>query len=282
MTLEEAFSKYENELIYVRGRSPNTLKSYRETIFRFAGGLTELTDIFTVDRIASYLKLRQPNISPTHMAFESTVIRSFSKWAAKRRLMESDPLEDLPPYRYEKPPPRALRWTEAEAMVENASQGSSMSKRDYALLYFILHTGCRTGEAIGATVHDLDMESGRVVFVNTKGKKPRIVYLSKSLKEVLSRYIIWRNTLWPKSEWLFPSWRGEQLDKNALTDIKKRYGITSDISRFRATAATKLLQETKDLRLVQDVLGHSSIATTERYLTVWDDDKKRAAEAMDR
>ncbi len=192
-------------------------------------------------------------------------------------LWEEDPTRlaesPVPP----RPLPRALTVSEAEGLVEAPDLRGPLGRRDRALLEFLYGTGARVSEAVGIDTEDIDLDE-RVAVVTGKGDKQRIVPLGSAAVEAISSYLDDRLALrrhGRDSGALFLNARGGRLTRQGVWKIVRKHAANAGLDPARVSphvlrhsAATHMLEGGADLRVVQEILGHASISTTQIYTRV--------------
>lgn len=167
------------------------------------------------------------------------------------------------------------------------SKGSIAPVRDSAIIQFALGSGLRVAEISNLRVEHLHFQRGsnQIVVYNGKNNKDRIVTINNNLKKNIQAYI---NYIQSKSDYLFPSERGEQLTRSGIQQIFKKWAKKAELPKrfsihsLRHTYATNLYKASGfNLRLVQKQLGHSSISTTQVYADTFDEDLENAVEKLD-
>ncbi len=224
-------------------------------------------------------------------------IRSFYDYLFKNQRIVSNVTELVPlPKVHEKPIIRLSR-EEMTAMLEVSRTGERMSKnqqkyqkltskRDFALLSLFLGTGIRVSECVGMNLQDVDLENNAFL-VTRKGGNQVILYFPPEVAEALADYMAERNgieTLPGHEEALFLSLQRRRITQRAVQNLVKKYAasaapLKSKISphKLRSTFATNLYNETGDIYLVADVLGHSSVDTTRKHYADMTDARRRMA-----
>lgn len=276
-SLEALWVQFSDELVHLRGRSPVTATKYT-TAMRLLRAYTD-QPVTAIDAGVLAGFAGSLECSDATKTYYLDALASFFKWLHRRKHIVANPFEDIDRKRPSPPPPRALRWRDALMAIERC-HGNFMSARDRTLLTFALYTGGRVSQLVALKLDDIDMEERRVTFRKHKGKHPYIVYISGAVAADLRDYLNWRTALFPDSEFLFPTRSGRQMRVRHAQAIPHRYKLQLKLHQLRHTFATQALRTTKDLRLVQELMGHVSVATTARYLTVWDDTKRRAADGL--
>ncbi|MFA0888836.1 MAG: tyrosine-type recombinase/integrase [Synergistales bacterium] len=268
----KAFCDY---LEFERGASANTVASYRADMkswFAFArssGFVEEVPDSAT---LARYLRhLAALSRSKSTIQRHAAALRTWKRFLEEEGLRPPDS-ERLPLPAKDRKLPQILGEGEIERIIQACSGTSPMDKRDRALLETVYGCGLRAGEACGLRLKDVDFE-GAVLHVTGKGDKERIVPLVGACRTVLRRYIEETRLVFrPSGDGIFITRSGKPLRREDVWRIVQKRGHQAGIplSRLhphvlRHSFATHLLRRGMDLRTLQELLGHASIGTTERY-----------------
>ncbi|KRF17871.1 recombinase XerC [Nocardioides sp. Soil797] len=287
--LPEAMAKvladYERHLANERDLTPHTVRAYLGDVASMLDHAHRLgfDDASELDlrTLRSWLaKLQSQGKSRTTIARRATAARVFTGWLFRTGRSQVDAGSLLASPKAHKPLPDVLRADEARALVEHAAEladdGSPIGIRDVAMLELLYATGMRVGELCGLDVDDLDFDR-QVARVLGKGRKERSVPFGQPAALAIKR---WLDHARPKlraegaGPALFLGARGRRIDQRAVrTLVHKRIRDVPgapDIGPhgLRHTAATHLLEGGADLRTVQELLGHSSMATTQIYTHV--------------
>jgi integrase/recombinase XerD len=283
-----AIRTYLDHLSVERGLATNTLTSYRRDLRRYQEYLEELgidsLDAVTEATVTSFLvRLREgdadhPALSSTSAARTVVAVRGFHKFAVSDGLAASDPAAGVKPPAPAKRLPKALPLADVEAILEAAgSAGTTLALRDRALLEVLYGTGARISEAVGLDVDDLDTVDGTVL-LRGKGSKERLVPVGSYALEAVDAYLVrGRPELVAAGSGtpaLFLNARGGRLSRQSawavLVRAAERAGVTRDVSphTLRHSFATHLLDGGADVRVVQELLGHASVTTTQVYTLV--------------
>lgn len=291
--VERAVRTYLDHLTVERGLAANTLSSYRRDLGRYlahlAGrGIDRLEDV-TAQTVGDFLvHLREgdeqhPPLSATSAARTVVAVRGFHRFAVADGLAERDPAAEVRPPTPTRRLPKALPLSEVEAILEAAgAAGTSLALRDRALLEVLYGTGARISEAVGLDVDDLDLELGAhrevaEVLLSGKGGKQRLVPLGSYAREALEAYLVRARPELASARSgaaLFLNARGGRLSRQSawtvLTRAAERAGVTREVSphTLRHSFATHLLDGGADVRVVQELLGHASVTTTQIYTLV--------------
>jgi integrase/recombinase XerC len=284
---------YERHLSAERDLTPHTLRAYLADV----AGLLEHArrmghdDVTSIDlrTLRSWLALQQTSgKSRTTMARRATAARVFTAWLARTRRAETDVGASLGSPKAHRTLPPVLRADEARDLIraaaELADDGSPIGLRDVAMLELLYATGIRVGELVGLDIDDVDRERN-VVRVFGKGRKERTVPFGRPAAQALDFWLrLGRPHLRAEGAGaaLFLGARGRRIDQRAVrTLVHRRIADVPgapDIGPhgLRHTAATHLLEGGADLRSVQELLGHASLATTQLYTHVTSDRLRRA------
>jgi integrase/recombinase XerD len=232
----------------------------------------------TRNRIISFVvHLREKSYAPTTVARKVAAVKSFFHFLTAEGIVSEDPTDNLDSPRVEKVLPRSLNPDEVGCLLSAASRDDSPEGlRDDAMLQLLWSTGMRVSELVSLNVDDLDLSTGYVRCLG-KANRERIVPVSQDAKVALEEYIeAGRPALVRRREEsaLFVNHRGERLTRQGFWLILKSYargaGLPSDITpqTLRHSFAVHQLDQHTDLRSLQELLGHASIATTQVYAQV--------------
>lgn len=264
-----------------RGLTPNTLAAYRSDLELFALWLGEQGGgLLAAQRetLLSYLQERSiEGARPRSTARLLSSLRRFYRYLVRERLREDDPSARIDSPRLGRPLPKSLTEDEVEALLNAPDITTPLGLRDRAMLETLYATGLRVSELVGLTVTQISLTQG-VVKVIGKGRKERLVPLGELAVEWLERFMresrpVLQTTGQPSAS-LFPSRLGEGMTRQAFWQLIKRYAVRSGINKplsphtLRHAFATHLLNHGADLRVVQLLLGHSSLSTTQIYTHV--------------
>jgi integrase/recombinase XerC len=291
--MASALAAYERHLRSERDLAPHTVRAYLGDVsgmLRHAARLGH-TDVAGLDvrTLRSWLATQQTlGKARTTLARRATAVRVFTAWALRTGLATSDPGALLGSPKAHRTLPSALRRDEARELLEaaaaHADDGSPVGLRDVAILELLYATGIRVGELCGLDVDDLDRER-RVVRVMGKGRKERSVPFGKPAERALDAWLSsGRQRLADPGSGaaLFLGARGRRIDPRAVrTMVHRRLADVPGAPDLgphglRHTAATHLLEGGADLRTVQELLGHASLATTQIYTHVTTDRLRQA------
>lgn len=212
------------------------------------------------------------SLQPASQARAYSTYRNFFKFLSKKALLQNDSELTFPKTKSARSLPKVLAYDEVKALLDTESSIQ-------ALLEFLYATGARISEATNLKWTDIDEGRGLITLVG-KGRKKRVVPLSKPLKSILTH-------VKTSETWVFCSFRDASKPLNPRTVRKKLRQLSLQMSHhkrlhphlFRHTIATHFLDEGADLRFIQEILGHASLSTTQKYLSV---SKQRLMEVFDR
>ena len=269
-----------------KGRSPNTLAAYRRDLRGYSSWLNERgSSIDRVDRaeLVEFVDARRnTGVATSTLARQLAAIRMLHRFVAIEGHRGDDPAADLEGVRVPSGLPKPLTEGEVERLLAATPPVDAPGRRDLALLELLYATGARISEAVGLSIGDLDTEQ-RLVRLFGKGAKERIVPYGGSAARALDAWFAadgrvafvpqrWRRR--DDADAVFLNQRGGRLSRQAAWNIVKqralRAGLTADLSPhvLRHSCATHLLDHGADLRIVQEMLGHASISTTQVYTRV--------------
>ena len=288
-TLAAAGASFLQHLSLDRNFSKETLRAYEADLSRFvsfwesefANESAARTPLARIDSLAlrsHVASLHRQKLSARSLARHLSALRSFFAWACREGLCEKNPAARIATPRLPRSLPRALSGPDTERLLSAREEDAPFPERDAALFEFLYATGLRVSELSGLDLEDLD-NSQRLVRVTGKGGKERIVPYGKPAADALARYLPSRaalrsNSTESQEEPLFVNHRGGRLTARSISrTLKSRLrqaGLPDKISphALRHTFATHLLSAGADLRSIQELLGHSSLSTTQKYTHV--------------
>jgi len=286
-----------------RGLAANTLESYRRDLSRYqqilaAAGRTEIGEVTSTD-IASYVaSLREGDADHPPLAASSAgramaAVRGLHAFACRQGMTAADPARPVPPPVPPRRLPKAISVDEVERLLDAAGpapgKDDPRSIRDRALLEFLYATGARISEATGLDVDDLTLDGEPAVLLDGKGGKQRIVPLGRYAAAALSAYLVRARPALAAgaargrgragrpggsvSPALFLNARGGRLTRQGAWAVLRAAAERASLSRvsphtLRHSFATHMLDGGADIRVVQELLGHASVTTTQIYTLV--------------
>ena len=283
MLLERALDAYLRHVTVERGLSAHTIAAYRRDLEGYrewlvAAGITDTSEVTAavIDRFITERASAEPAPAATSIARLQSSVRGWHRFLAREGIEVDDPSGRLRPPKAPRRLPKALTIDQVERLLDAPSPEEPLGIRDRALLELLYATGARVSEAIGLDVDDL--AHGDVLRLRGKGSKERIVPVGSYARTAVDAYLTRvRPGLAAKgraSARLFLGARGAPLSRQSawlvIREAAERAQITTDVSphALRHSFATHLLQGGADVRVVQELLGHSSVATTQIYTHV--------------
>ncbi len=282
MTNQEYYTKYLDYLIFERKLSKNTIASYQDNLKRFETFLNgkKIPNLSRKD-IEDFLNFNS-NMAEKSRAHYITVIKNFYEFLSLEDLIQNNPCETIKMPKISKTLPPYLTEKEIDKLLDIKLE-TPFDYRNKAMLELLYATGIRVSELINLKLNNLDLQNDLIRVVG-KGSKERISPISDIAEKYLKIYISeYRNQLLKKknSEYLFINNFGNPISRQGffknLKQIAKRQGIDKEISphTLRHSYATHLLQNGADLRVIQELLGHSDITTTQIYTHLLNDQIKK-------
>jgi integrase/recombinase XerD len=269
-----------------QGRSDRTIEAYGRDIAQYESYLATAKSNSRVVKpavIEKYVgQLRANERAPKSIARQFAAIRMFHRFMLDEGLRTDNPTAFIDGVKVPSGIPKALSEEEVELLLNAVTGVDSLAVRDRALLEFLYATGARVSEACGLSMSDVDLESN-VARVFGKGSKERIVPFGRHAKEALETWLgAGGRTMLCPQQWakrdhadaVFLGVRGTRLSRQAAWGIVRKYamlaGIKSELSPhvLRHSCATHMLVHGADLRIVQELLGHASVSTTQVYTKV--------------
>lgn len=269
-----------------RGRSVNTLAAYRRDLGAYCAWLgahgTTIGSVTTGDVETFVAARRTAGAAPASVARQLACIRMLHRFLVAEGHRADDPTVALDGVRVPQGVPKPLTEVEVTALLDSITGNGPVDRRDRCLLELLYATGARISEVCGASLGDLDRDAG-LLRVLGKGSKERIVPYGRSAAAALDGWLApaGREAMAPRrwarrgdAEALLLNHRGGRLSRQAAWSVVKqrgaRVGLETKLSPhvLRHSCATHLLDHGADLRIVQELLGHVSISTTQRYTQV--------------
>jgi integrase/recombinase XerD len=288
MNFESASTNYLNHLRIERALAQNTISSYQRDLSKFADYLSALgkkfSELEASDVTGFEVFLKSSKIGASSINRSLSALKGFYKYCALEYEI-SNPTTESVTLKTPRRLPKALSVSEISSLIESAKrEGDPISLRDYAILEILYSTGARVSEVIALNHSDIATqevagEKISVVKLRGKGSKERIVPLGKFALSALEEYLVRtrpdlavRNSKGDSA--LFLNSRGKRLSRQSAWQIvlsaADATGLTGKVSPhvFRHSYATHLLDGGADIRVVQELLGHSSVTTTQIYTLI--------------
>lgn len=270
-------------LTFERNVSPNTIIAYRDDLESFIAFLCndyltmgrDQLDLKRVDHLAirSYLAhLSRRKLSRASAAQHLSALRSFFKYLVREEIVEANPARSVTTPKREKHLPAVLQPSDVALLLEQPDTSATLGIRDAAWLELLYASGLRISELVGIDLDDLEMRA-RLVKVRGKGSKERIVPFGSKAEAALHAYLAVRGELIRdvEEQAVFVNYRGERITTRSIRrlfdgyvrDAALRAGVSPHT--LRHSFATHLLNAGADLRGIQELLGHASLSTTQKY-----------------
>ena len=254
-----------------RDYSPHTVKYYMNVIKQFVIWLNVPLEQADVGKIEQYIDyLHQKRMQPASINLYLAIIRVFYnylKYEEKIKLI--NPVAANCRLRVPKPLPRALREEQVDELFEVIK-----SKRDWAMFRLMLRCGLRVEEVASLSLGDIDLKQRRIMVIDGKGGKDRVVYISDDAADGLLAYLKQRSHQRVKKVFLVEKgdYKGRPISVRGIQKRMEYYaqktGLKISCHHLRHTMATQLLNADAEVASIQDLLGHNWISTTERYCKV--------------
>jgi integrase/recombinase XerC len=265
-----------------RAASPNTVKAYAQDLKALEAYLSPLgvpLEKATHLHLRGFLGAQSAELAASTRARRLAGLKAFYRFLTRRKIIATSPARRVKTPKLPQRLPRAVPVDEAFALMEAPDAEALLGLRDRAMLEVLYGSGLRVSELCGLSLDSIDLE-GRVVRVLGKGNKERLCPLSQPAVEALARWLARRGELLVKPKKrqdpsaLFLNVRGGRLTSRSVERNLERYVRALAINRrlsphaLRHSFATHLLAGGADIRSIQELLGHASLSTTQRYTAV--------------
>ena len=254
-----------------RGMSQHTLRAYRKDLETFAAyAEKEPEDVEMIDVRGFVARQIKDGLSKTTAGRRLASVRSFLKFLTREGFLKANPAKLVTTPKAEKHLPKFLSVDDVFALIEKPDTISFIHTRDRAILELLYSSGLRVGEVAGLNVEDINTREG-LVKVKGKGRKERIVPVGSKAVDAIKSYMVEKILLKKKNKALFLNRTGSPLSERGIRRIVVKYarlvGVSGQIGphTLRHTFASHLLQAGADLRVIQELLGHASLSTTQKY-----------------
>jgi integrase/recombinase XerC len=275
--MRKELSQFLDFLQYEKNASPHTVVSYKRDLSQLAGYLEEkkvvLKKIDVVILRGFLARLHEKKNKKSTVARKLAAIRSFLQFCMNKKWLEDNPAKVVATPKQDRYVPSFLSEDEMAKFLDLPRSDNPLDLRDKAVLELLYASGLRVSELVGANLDDVNF-SERLIRVRGKGKKERIVPFGRKAEESLALYIRARpkiNKGEIEGDAIFLNFRGERLTSRSVERIVDKYlqltAIQRDISphSLRHSFASHLLGRGADLRMIQELLGHESLSTTQKY-----------------
>jgi integrase/recombinase XerC len=286
---KDLLSKFEEHLQVERSLAPLTVRNYRSDMepLRDFMQKREIADFQSLDRqtLRAYLAwLHELGYVRPSIARKLSVLRSFLHWLRRKGIIDHDPIPKRGVMKLESRLPRFLSQEDASKLVQAPDISTKVGARDRALLELVYAGGLRVSEASGLNLSDINLDT-REARVRGKGSKERIVLMGESARNAIGSYlrdIRGKEGSLDDDGALFVNRYGQRLSDRSIQKTVKRYAIETGLDpkvhthTLRHSFATHMLEGGADLRVVQELLGHSTPATTQIYTHVTGAEARKA------
>lgn len=278
--MDKRIEEYLSYLESVRGLSPRTLRVYRDDLERFEAFLEGLdvdaAKAYNIRAFAGSLVMEGKASSSVNRALST--LRGYYRYRMRFGGLSSDPGSEVENLSSGRPLPKFMFEEEMGLLIESIDGATFMDVRDRALFEVLYSTGCRASEIAGMRIDKIDFSKG-IVRVFGKGDKERVVFLGKMAAAAMGDYLVFRSMRLTKARvadhgFVFINTKGKPLSVRGMEKIVEKRRVGSHMKKhisphgFRHSFATQLVASGADIRVVQEMLGHSSISTTQVYAHV--------------
>jgi len=279
-----ALDTFKQWLLVERGYSPLTVSSYLSDVKELYAFCQkkDRKDPLRADAVRGFVASLHGKNSAASVARKLSALRTFCRYLLRENLLAEDPLLGIVNPKLLRTIPSFLTIDEVFCLLDAPSKEDTYGYRDQAIMELLYATGMRVSELVGCDCRDLDFETGMVTVMG-KGRKERIVPFGRAATESLNRYFPQRDALilarierghLAERNPLFLNSRGSRLTTRSVERLIRMYGqragiqVTVTPHGLRHSFATHLLEMGADLRIVQELLGHVSLSTTQKYTHV--------------
>ena len=282
----EQVEEYLDSLVVAKGRAPNTIDAYRRDLgdyLRFGVGCGWTAADAPAEGVLAWVRARvDAGLAAATVKRGLTTVRNFHRWLVLEGLRADDPTVAVELPRVPPGLPKALSAAEAAALMGAPAGGGAPARRDRAILETLYGTGVRVSELAGLSLGDMDLASGSIRVLG-KGSKERVLPLGRLARVALEGWLApaGRGEMEPE-RWasrgdaaaVFLNRQGDRLTRQGIHRLVRHHGrvagITSPLGPhvLRHSFATHLLDNGADIRVVQELLGHARVTTTQIYTSV--------------
>lgn len=277
---EGIIDKFLDAIWMERGLSANTLGAYRADLLALQRWLaqrdTSLIFATRADLLAFIANRAREGAKPRSTARQLSSFRRFYRFLLREGMIQEDPTLKIEMPKIGRPLPKSLSEPEVESLLAAPDVSDPLGHRDRAMLEVLYATGLRVSELINLRQNQVNMNQG-VLRIRGKGDRERLIPIGEEAQRWVREFMAGPRLeilLERQSEFLFPTRRGDRMTRQAFWHIIKRYAKKTDIAgklsphTLRHAFATHLLNNGADLRVVQMLLGHSDLSTTQIYTHV--------------
>ncbi len=275
--LQETIARFLEYLRVVKNASEHTVRNYRLDLYDFQGHVGDrLTALARIDRplLRDYLaRLAARDASKRTILRRLSCLRSFFKYASREKLIEHNPMEGIDRFKPDKRIPACLSYEQVERFFSQPDTETYLGFRDRCIMELFYSSGLRVSELVGLNLSDFDAGNHRLR-VRGKGKKERVVPITHNAARWIQGYLNHEERLSVDFQALFLNKWGTRLTSRSVDRKFDQYlkasGLAGKITphTIRHTIATHWLEKGMDLKTIQVLLGHSTLATTTIYTQV--------------
>ncbi|NWF52718.1 MAG: tyrosine recombinase XerC [Nitrospirae bacterium] len=269
--MKDYIDKFLRYLKVEKAVSPHTLRAYKKDLEEFIRFIkANLEDIEIADIRGFIAEQIKRGLNKTTASRRLACVRSFYRFLYREGYTRTNPAKFISNPKLPKLLPRFLSVDDVFNLVERPSGPGFINARDRAILELLYSSGLRVSEISGLFIDDINIRDG-FLKVRGKGRKERIVPIGSKAIDAIKSCLAERVTLKSNESFLFLNRRGKRLNERGVRRIVVKYARITGISgkigphSLRHTFATHLLQSGADLRVIQELLGHSSLSTTQKY-----------------
>lgn len=276
VNFEDILDDFLKFLRYEKGFSFNTLKSYKMDLIDFLDYVEKIgiKDVSEVDysllsEYITYLGMKK-KLKPSSIERKIASLKTLFRFLLRQKIISNNPADLISSPKKEKRFPVVLEKGEIFELIFSIPEDNAMAVRNKTIIMLLYASGLRVSELTKLNLKDLDLKQG-VVHVLGKGNKYRIVPLGKKTKEMLLKYLVYRKEFKSVDDSLFITRSGKRIQdrmiRYILTGYINKLAIQKRVSphTIRHTFATHLLDSGANIRVIQEMLGHSSLSTTQIY-----------------
>lgn len=269
--MKEHIEKFMRYMEVEKDASPHTLRAYRKDLEEFSSFFSGRPEDIEMIDVRGFIadQIRQ-GLSKTTAGRRLASLRSFVRFLNREGCLESNPARLVATPKAQKLLPKFLDVDDVFALIEKPEGIGFIPARDRAILELLYSSGLRVSEVSGLNMEDINTKEG-LVKVRGKGRKERLVPVGSKAVEALKTYLVEKILLKKKDGALFLNRLGKRFTERGIRRIVVKYarmlGISGSIGphTLRHTFASHLLQGGADLRVIQELLGHASLSTTQKY-----------------
>jgi integrase/recombinase XerD len=278
MAVNQLVEAFIDHLLVERGLSENTCSAYRADLSRFMGFIqrNKLRHMHRVtrDHVTGYLlEQRRRGLGPRSLARHLAAIRMFFRFLLSEKVLAADVTQTIDSPQLWQTLPDTLDYDQVDALLAAPDPKTGLGLRNKAMLELMYATGLRVSEVTSVTINAIEFDAGFLRAIG-KGNKERIVPIGRQALEWLRRYLDESRPADSRRAEIFLSQRGTPLSRKTVWAMIKKYARQAGIDRnitphsLRHSFATHLLNNGGDLRVIQEMLGHADISTTQVYTHV--------------